>query len=90
MLTDDEQFENNLMPKLIDDCKYAKAHGETNYDFGIEKVRKFLNEGGFSIRAWENNELKDRLSFLVRKGLIQEISSGRYTLPQSGSIWGKK
>ncbi len=84
MLTDDEQFENNLMPKLIDYYKRATENGRTKNEFDIEMVRKFLNEGGFGIKAWEDQELKDRLSYLVKKGLIEEVSNGRYRLTENG------
>jgi hypothetical protein len=90
MITEEEQFENNLMPKLINDYKSAKAEGRTNDDFDMERVRKFQREGGFGIRAWDDKALKDKLSYLVRRDLIKEVSHGKYRLTDFGKLWHEK
>lgn len=80
------------MPKLQAEYKYAKDHGGTSYEFGLEKVREFLKEGGgFGIKGWDDRETRDKLlPSLVNKALIREISNGRYTLTKSGINWSKK
>ncbi|MFZ0515203.1 MAG: hypothetical protein WAM14_26635 [Candidatus Nitrosopolaris sp.] len=87
MITEEEHFENNLTPKLINDYKSAKAEGRTNDDFDMERVRKY-QQGGFGTRDWEDRELRDKLSYLVGRGLI-EISDGRYHLTDFGKLWQK-
>ena len=90
MLTDDEQFENNIMPKLQAEHKKAIEQGETNYEFSLEQIREFQKEGGYGIRAWDDDELKKRVSYLVEKRLIEEVSNGRYRITESGKSWRKK
>lgn len=90
MITDEKQFENNLMPKLINDYKSAKAEGRTNDDFDMERVRKYQQEGGFGTRAWDDSELRDKLSYLVGRRLIKEVSDGRYRLTDVGKLWQEK
>jgi hypothetical protein len=91
MLTDEELFEDNIMPKLQAEFKYAKDHGETNYEFALERMREFLKEGGgFGIKGWDDKQIRDKLlPYLVKKGLIAEVSHGRYRLTELGRSWQK-
>lgn len=90
MITEDEQFENNLMPKLIADYKNAMAEGRINDDFDMERVRKYQQEGGFGTRAWEGEALKEKLSYLVERDLIKDVSDGIYRLTYAGKSWHEK
>jgi hypothetical protein len=90
MTTDEENFENNLMPKLIKDYKDAKEEGRAEDDFDMDRVIKHKPEGGLWTRAWEGAALKKNLSYLVNKRLIEETGHGRYRLTELGKSWKEK
>jgi hypothetical protein len=89
MLSDEEQFENNIMPKLQAKDKYAKDHGKTKYEFTVEDVREFQREwGGLGINGWDDKEIRDRLlPNIIKKGLIEEEFNGWYSLTEKGLSW---
>jgi hypothetical protein len=90
MTTEQENFENNLMPKLLADYNDTKEKGETHYYFDEERVRKYRSEGGFWIRAWEDEELDKNLSYLVDKGFIKKVEDEKYYLTDDGKLWKEK
>jgi hypothetical protein len=89
MSTEQESFEDNLMPKLIASHKDAIEHGKTNDDFDLERIRRPLQDGGFGITAWDGTESQMKVSELVKKGLIVEVESG-YRLTPRGELWNEK
>jgi hypothetical protein len=61
VLTDEELFEDNIMPKLQAEYYNVKDHGGTNYEFVLERVREFLKEGGgFGIKGWDDKQIRDK------------------------------
>jgi len=90
MTTDQEYFENNLMPKLLASYKDAASKGETQYCFDEKKVLAYRSEGGLSTRAWEDQDLKNNLNYLLNKGLLKKVGDGEYCLTEVGKHWKVK
>jgi hypothetical protein len=91
MTTDEENFENNLMPKLLADYKDAKQKGETQYCFDEKRVIEYSrSQGGLSTRAWEGEDLRKNLTNLVKKGLIEKVGDDKYCLTELGNQWKEK
>lgn len=42
------------------------------------------------MKAWEGDEQIKRVSYLVEKGLIEEVSNGSYRLTEKGISWKPK
>jgi hypothetical protein len=87
MTTDEEYFENNLMPKLLAAYQETRAKGETQYCFDEKKVLEYRSEGGFPTRAWEDENLENNLNYLINKGLIIKVGAEEYCLAEHGKRW---
>jgi len=84
MVTDLEQFEYNLMPKLIAEIK---ANGGRARTFDTFRIRsRDRTKGGLGTSAWEGKDLFRNLHRLVKKGWIKSLPNGSYILTYKGKF----
>lgn len=78
----------------IRDSRPAEAFTTALVSLGLlnaNKETRFKKEGdGLGMKAWEGDEQIKRVSYLVEKGLIEEVSNGSYRLTEKGISWKPK
>lgn len=74
-------FEKNIMSKLV---KEYKENGNKNVPFDLQKIRNLGRDGGFATQAWDEIDLQDKVNELVTKGLIEDLTGGRYQISDLG------
>jgi hypothetical protein len=87
-LTDQSDFEKDIMLKLIDEYNET---GEKK-PFDKIKIRNMDNLPGFTTRTWDEADLQNELDALVLKGLIEELGKGdkgniQYQISNHGIQW---
>ena len=80
----DIDFENNLMPKLLEEYHRTKVV----IPFDMDKVRRPRNYSGFGIAGWAEAFLRGRLENTVQKRKwIEKVDSKNYRLTEEGTKW---
>jgi hypothetical protein len=56
----------------------------TKSPFDLQKIRNLGRDGGFATQAWDEIDLQDKVNELVTKGLIEDLTGGRYQISDLG------
>jgi len=56
----------------------------TKVPLDLQKIRNLGRDGGFGTQAWDEIDLQDKVNELVTKGLIEDLTGGRYQISDLG------